>query len=164
MTGRDAIRTALNSTGDLVNWYLSDLSDADLLLRPAPAANHIAWQLGHLIVAEQGLIGGQLPAAKYPELPARFAEQHGKATAAAEPPRGFGTKAEYLSLFGKSREVTLGALATLTDADLDKPTTGDMAKYAPTLGAMFLLQSNHTLMHAGQFTVVRRKLGKPVLF
>ena len=35
---------------------------------------------------------------------------------------------------------------------------------APTLGALLLLQSNHTLMHAGQFTVVRRKLGKPVLF
>jgi len=39
-----------------------------------------------------------------------------------------------------------------------------MAKIAPTLGALILLQSNHTLMHAGQFTVVRRKLGKPVLF
>jgi len=23
---------------------------------------------------------------------------------------------------------------------------------------------NHTLLHAGQFSVVRRKLGKPVLF
>jgi hypothetical protein len=51
----------------------------------------------------------------------------------------------------------------MSDADLDKPTAGDMAKYAPTLGGLFLLQANHTLMHAGQFTVVRRKLGKPVV-
>ena len=49
-------------------------------------------------------------------------------------------------------------------ADLDKPTPGEMAKYAPTVGALFLLTSNHVMMHAGQFTVVRRKLGKPVLF
>ena len=49
-------------------------------------------------------------------------------------------------------------------AGLDRPTTGRMAKFAPTVGAMLLLVSNHTLMHGGQFTVVRRKLGKPVLF
>jgi hypothetical protein len=52
----------------------------------------------------------------------------------------------------------------MPDADLDKPTQGNMAQFAPTLGALLLLQSNHTLMHAGQFTVLRRKLGKPVLF
>jgi hypothetical protein len=27
-----------------------------------------------------------------------------------------------------------------------------------------MLISNHSLMHTGQFSVVRRKLGKPVLF
>ena len=27
-----------------------------------------------------------------------------------------------------------------------------------------LLMANHTLMHAGQFTVVRRALNKPILF
>ena len=32
------------------------------------------------------------------------------------------------------------------------------------LGAMLILIGNHTLMHAGQFTVVRRALNKPVLF
>ena len=39
-----------------------------------------------------------------------------------------------------------------------------MAAYMPTYGAMFSLLAGHTMMHAGQFTVVRRKLGKPVLF
>ena len=39
-----------------------------------------------------------------------------------------------------------------------------MAQFAPTLGSLFLLVSNHALMHGGQFSVVRRKLGKPVLF
>ena len=52
----------------------------------------------------------------------------------------------------------------LSDTDLDKPTAGSMAGFAPTWGHLFVLVANHTLMHAGQFTVVRRKLGKPVLF
>ena len=32
------------------------------------------------------------------------------------------------------------------------------------LADLFLMLGTHTMMHAGQFTVVRRKLGKPVLF
>jgi hypothetical protein len=47
---------------------------------------------------------------------------------------------------------------------LEKPTEGKMAKFAPKIVNMLLLMSNHTTMHAAQFTVVRRKLGKPVLF
>jgi hypothetical protein len=165
MTGKDAIRTALMGTQQVLNWYISDLSDADLLVRPAPNANHIAWQLGHLINSEIGLLGPKnVPGATYPELPAGFADQHGKGTAAAEPPKGFLSKEEYSKLFNRFRSASLENLAKLSDSDLDKPITGDMAKFAPTLGALFLLESNHTLMHAGQFTVVRRKLGRPVLF
>lgn len=163
MNAKEAIRTALTSTQNLLGWYLSDLSDADLLVRPVPTANHIAWQLGHLIDSEGHLLS-QVPGAAYPELPAGWAEQHGKSTAAMDPPKGFATKAEYLSRFNKAREATLAILAKMPDADLDKPTQGNMAQFAPTLGALFLLEANHTLMHAGQFTVVRRKLGKPVLF
>jgi hypothetical protein len=163
MNATDAIKTALTATQDMVGWYLSDLSDADLLVRPVPAANHIAWQMGHLIGSERYLLG-QLPGAAYPELPPGWGDQHGKDTAAMDPPKGFATKTEYLTQFKKAREATLAALAKMSDADLDKPTEGTMAKFAPTLGALLLLQSNHTLMHAGQFTVVRRKLNKPVLF
>jgi DinB superfamily len=164
MQGTEAVRAALASTKEIVNWYLGDLSDTDMLVRPAPGANHIAWQMGHLIYAERGMITGELPGTPYPELPAGFVEQHGKDTAAQDPAKGFRSKDEYLNLFNQVRQATIDALAKLSDADLDKPTTGQMAKFAPKLGNLFLLQANHALMHGGQFSVVRRKLGKPVLF
>ncbi len=164
MHGVDVIRTALQSTQHLVNWFLSDLNDEELLVRPVAGANHIAWQMGHLIVSESGLLRQQLPDAVYPELPAGFAEQHSKDTQAMEPPKGFASKAVYAELFRQARQTTLEIVAKLQDSDLDQPTTGNMAPFAPTLGALFLLVSNHSLMHAGQFSVVRRKLGKPVLF
>jgi hypothetical protein len=163
MNAKDAIRTALTSTQNLLAWYLSDLSDEDLLVRPVPNANHIAWQVGHLINSEVRM-GQVLPGAAYPELPVGFAEHHTKETAAAEPPRGFGKKADYLGLFNRVREATLATLAKMPDADLDRPTPGDMAKWAPMMGALLVLTANHTMMHVGQFTVVRRKVGKPVLF
>jgi hypothetical protein len=163
MHAKDALRNALTTTQELVNRYLADLSDADLLVRPVPGANHIAWQLGHLIVAER-MMAEPLPGVAYPTLPAGFEDRHSKAAAALEPPQGFASKAEYLDLFGRTRAATLAALERASDADLDTPNTGRMAPFAPTTGALFVLTANHTMMHAGQFTVVRRKLGKPVLF
>jgi hypothetical protein len=165
MNAKDAIRYALTSTRDMLGMYLADLSDADLLVRAAPDANHIAWQLGHLILAEGYLMGKEFPkSGSYPELPAGFAAQHDKAKAKEEPPKGFLSKQEYLDLFNRARGVTLSLLESASEADLDRPTAGPLAKLAPTVGTMFLMTANHVMMHAGQFTVVRRKLGKPVLF
>jgi hypothetical protein len=163
MNGIQAIQTALRSTAELPAMYISDLSDADILVRPLPNANHIAWQLGHLIDAEVQLTNDILKNAKYPEMPKGFKEQHsGKEGSKLD--SGFMGKGDYLGLFAKVRNATIEAVGKLTEADLDRPTTGRMAQFAPNWGALLLLVSNHTLMHAGQFTAVRRKLGKPVIF
>ncbi|HTU21807.1 MAG TPA: DinB family protein [Gemmataceae bacterium] len=163
MKASQVLETAMNGTQYLTHQYLNDLSDADLLVRPVPGANHIAWQLGHLIASEIGLVRSQLPNAAYPELPTGFPEQHGKETASQEPPKGFLKKQQYVDLFNRVREATKAAVAKLSDADLDRPTTGNMAQFAPTLGEFLTLVANHTMMHAGQFTVVRRKLDKPII-
>jgi hypothetical protein len=162
MTGKDAIRTALKSTEQVLGMYLGDLSDGDLLVRPVPGANHAAWQLGHLIDSEKFLLG-IVPGARYPELPVGFSEQHKPDRAGSDSNKGYLSKAEYVELFSKVRSATLANLDRLSDADLDKPNTGPLAKFAPTIGDLFILISNHTLMHGGQFTPLRRKLGKPVV-
>ena len=161
MQAKDVIKLNLNSTKDMLNMYLSDLGDADILVHPVPAANNIAWQLGHLINAE-AMFGKLLPGAAHPQLPASFKDQYG-GKVAKEPPGGYLKKAEYLDLFNKLRAATIAAVDKLSEADLDKPTSGEMAKWAPTLGALLSLTASHVLMHAGQFTVVRRALKKPVL-
>src|SRR5260370_22700339 len=112
MNAKDAIQIALTGTQHMVPMYLEDMSDADILLRPVPNANHIAWQLGHLIASECRL-GQRLPGSTYPELPAGFSEQHTKDTSKIDPPKGFGTKAQYLALFNKVREATLANLEPL---------------------------------------------------
>jgi len=161
MNGSQAIQTALKGTAFVMETYLSDLSDADLLIRPTAGANHIAWQLGHLIYSEQFLVKSELPESAYPALAAGFDTRHGKESSGSN--EGFHTRAEYLDLFQKTRAATIAAVAKLSDADLDQPTKGVLAKFAPKLGDLLLLVSNHTLMHGGQYVIVRRQLGKPVL-
>ena len=169
MKATDALKTTLGSTQYLLTTYLSDLSDADLLVRPVPEANHLAWQLGHLIHAEV-MLGASIPGVHYPALPAGFAEQYTPERSKLTDNKGYLTKAVYVDLFNQVRGATITATAALSDADLDKadPTghiTGAprMAEFAPTLGDFIVLIANHTLMHGGQASVVRRKLGKPIL-
>lgn len=163
MDSRGAIRGSWQTADMIVNMYLGDLTDADLLLRSVPGINHIAWQLGHIIQSDHQIIEEVCPGSM-PPLPAGFAEQHSKATAASDNPADFLTKAEYLRLAAEQRAGALAALAKQTDADFDKPAPESMKEYAPTVGDAFLVSGSHWLMHAGQWAVLRRKLGKPPLF
>ena len=72
MNGIGAIKTALEGTRFLLKMYVEDLSDADLFVRPVPAANHAAWQIGQVIVGDAMLVKEQLPTANYPRASARL--------------------------------------------------------------------------------------------
>ncbi len=163
MTAKDAIKTSLNSTMGIMKMFLEDLSDSDLLTRPVPNANHITWQLGHLIKSEAS-VPKTIPNAKSADLPDDFAAKYTKETSVVDSPAAFHTKAELLAAYDKVRAATLATLDALADAELDTSISGPMAKMVPTFGALFNLLANHTMMHTGQFSVVRRKLGKPVVF
>ena len=162
MGPKDVIRTVAQTNDFVIKTYLQDLTDADLLLRPVPSANHIAWQMGHLIRAELELLK-IISAANTVPLPADWDSVHSKEAAGTEPPVGFRSKAEYMELYAKVRENSTKVLGTLADSDLEKPTSGRMASFAPTWGALLVLIANHPMMHAGQIAVLRRKLGKPIV-
>jgi hypothetical protein len=164
MTGVNTIIAAMESSKTWLEMYVSDFTDADLLVRPCPDANHTAWQIGNVIGGDPFLVKAELPDAVFPELPAGFAELHSGKGAKIDSDPGFLTKAGYLKLLGEVRAAAVAAVGKLTDADLDRP-SGEKMKFAgPTLGDVLMFVPFHTLMHAGQFTVIRRKLGKPVLF
>jgi uncharacterized damage-inducible protein DinB len=160
MGPKDVIRQLFKSNDFLVETYLRDFSDAELLNRPVPGANHIAWQLGHLINSEQGLLKA-IPGCTGVALPAGWAEQYTKQTAAKD--SGFLTKTEYLDHYQKSRANSVKNLEAFAEGDLEKATVGRMADFAPTLAHLWVLVANHPMMHIGQFVVMRRKLGKPVI-
>jgi hypothetical protein len=144
------------------NMYVQDLTDADLMLRPVPGMNHMAWQLGHLISSTQRMLAGIGQPA--PALPAGFAEAHSKEAATCDDPKKFATKAVYMDLTEKVKAATVAAIEAVPDSKLDEPGPEDMREYAPTVAACLTLMGTHWLMHSGQFVAVRRKLGKPAIF
>lgn len=162
MNFRDILSANIQSANFVANTYLSDLSDQDLLKRPVPQANHIAWQLGHLICSVDVMLTF-LNAPEKPALPSEFEAAHKKERAGEDSAEKFFSKAIYLELMEKQKASALAAVEMVTESDLDKPGPESMRAYAPTVGAVFLLLANHLGMHLGQFVVLRRSLGKPVL-
>ena len=164
MDALGAIRMGYQQSEMISNGYLNDLTDAEILVRPVPGINHIAWQLGHLIASEHNLVSGAFPGAM-PALPAGFAERHTTETSSSDNPADFLTKAEYLRVAAEQRAGAVAILAKQTGAgDLEKAAPDSMKAYAPTIGDLFTLLGVHWLMHAGQWAVTRRKLGRPPLF
>jgi DinB superfamily len=162
MTAKDAIKYEMDMSLNVLKTYLSDLSDADLMVRPAKGANHLAWQLGHLIHSEADLVNGACPGAAA-ALPAGFAAAHSKESTGIDDRSKFLGKQQYLDLLDKQRAATKAAMDKLPDADMDKPGPESFRSFCPTVGSVFALIGGHILMHSGQFATVRRILGKPVL-
>ncbi len=162
MNANDIIANTYQTSTMVLKTYFSDLSDADLMHRPGPGCNHLAWQLGHLIASEVGLLNSVCPGMAA-ELPAGFVERHAKDKANGDSPAAFDTKDEYIRLMELNQQAALKAFASVSETQLDEPGPEHFKPMFPTVGSVLILVATHAMMHAGQFVPVRRSLGKPVL-
>ena len=80
----------------------------------------MAWQLGHLVASECSLLNGIRPGAA-PELPADFADQHGKESTLSDDPAKFGSKQQYLDLTEQVHAATLALLDSYPESDFSLP-------------------------------------------
>lgn len=162
MNAMDALRAAFATSDMVLQSYVADMTDAELLSRPGQGCNHIAWQLGHLISSEGNLIN-LIKDGTAIELPDGFGAKHSKETTGVDAADQFCGKDEYLELYQKSRENSLAALATLSDEELDAEAPEHFRQLCPTMGALAMLIATHPMMHVGQFVPVRRALDKPIV-
>jgi hypothetical protein len=163
MKFQDAVRSSLTAADFLVDRYLADITDEEMLVRPVPDANHLAWQLGHLVAAERHLVEAGVPGSM-PELPAGFVERHKKDKAPSNNRSDFLSKDEYLRLAGQMRAGTLAVLEKLTETDFDKPVEGRVPPFVKRVGDCFTTVGNHWALHAGQWVVLRRQLQRERMF
>ena len=140
--------------------YLEDLTDEEAMQRPHPKCNHINWQIGHLIASEYGMASafGEIPA-----LPEGFADKYSKEAASSDNASDFVPKTELMKIAAAQHEAVVKVLGGMSDEDLDNPGPENMKDYAPTLGAVANMLGSHWMMHAGQFVVLRRQLGRDIV-
>ena len=160
MDTREALITNLKTSAMVCRSYLDDLTDEEAMQRPHPQCNHINWQLGHLIASEHGMASacGELPA-----LPEGFADKYSKEAAASDNASDFVAKTELMKIAAAQHEAVIKLVGGMSDEDFDKPGPESMRAYAPTLGALANMLGSHWMMHAGQWVVLRRQLGRDIV-
>lgn len=136
MNFKDSIRSSLRISDFLARGYLADIAPDEMLHRPVPGANHIAWQLGHLIAAERSLVEAAAPGSM-PALPEGFAERHRRDGTASDNAADYMSKDEYLQLADQVRAATLEVLGRFDDADFDKSVTVRVPPFVKCAGDCF---------------------------
>jgi len=161
MDTREALIANLKTSAMVCGSYLGDLTDQEAMQRPHPECNHVNWQVGHVIASEHMMasaLGGELPA-----LPDGFSDKYAKETAKSDNAAEFVPLSELRTIAATQHEAVLGIVSGMSDDDFDKPGPESMQAYAPTLGALSSMLGSHWMMHAGQFVVVRRQLGREIV-
>lgn len=163
MALNETLAAVVQQNLEMLKVHMGDFSEVEWMTRPVPAANHTAWQMTHLAQFDAMVAGVLSPGAKV-SVPASFEQAQGKEAAKSDDPKKFPTKAEVLKVMDEANAIQVAALKKMSDADFAKPSPEQCQGFAPTVGHLVLLLPSHAAMHLGQIQVIRRKLGRPVMF
>jgi hypothetical protein len=142
---------------------LADVADDEWFLMPGGAQTHLAWQMGHLAMAQYGLTLFR-QRGRQPEdldlMTSTFRKQFSKGTTPQPDPGQNPPLAEIRATFDRVYEQMQKEVPQIAAVSLDEPIDMPFAAYPTKLGAL-LFCSHHELLHAGQIGILRRLLGKP---
>lgn len=162
MPVREHLRTSIEHMSGVLDAYTSDLTDADLLHRPTPGSNHIAWQLGHLLGTQSFVIGTVFPG-RLPPLPDGFAQRHTKDQSGLDTPGSFSTRDEYAAITGEQRAAVLELIDSVSEDELAAASPEPFGQTGTVGVAVGFVSCTHWLWHAGQWTVIRASLGRSII-
>lgn len=140
---------------------LDGLSDEDWFRQPGAVTTHIAWQVGHLAMAEYGLclfrIRGRL-SEDLELMPGKFRKQFSRGSQPDPDPGRNPAPAELRQVLDRIHQQVLRELPATRDSQLAEAIDEPYAVTPTKLGALFFC-SHHEMLHAGQIGLLRRLLG-----
>jgi DinB superfamily len=141
---------------------LVEIDERDWFVLPAGCPTHVAWQVGHLAMAEYGLClfrqrGRQEVDAEL--MSSSFRKQFSRGSVPETDASKYPPAAEIRAVFQRVHAQVLKEAAGFTAEQLNEPVDMPYATEATKLGAL-LFCSHHEMIHAGQLGLVRRLLGK----
>jgi DinB family protein len=140
---------------------LGHVPPTDWFRMPSEGVTHIAWQVGHLAMAEYRLalerIRGKRPE-DHRVLPELFLERFGKGSAPTADPAVYPPIEEIRHVFDAVHRQVQTELAGIDDAALESPPAAPHRLFTTKRGAL-LWCAEHEMLHAGQIGLLRRLLG-----
>jgi hypothetical protein len=141
---------------------LADIPPGEWFVMPPGCGTHVAWQVGHLAMAEYGLCLFRQRGRSEVDLTlmtGSFRKAFSRGTT-PEPDSAKNPSPEELrNILDKVHAQVLIELPSLTSEQLAEPVDMPYAAYPNKLGCL-LFASHHEMLHAGQLGLLRRLLGK----
>jgi hypothetical protein len=128
---------------------------------PKEKVSHIAWQVGHLAMAEYRLALERIRGKRSDDeqiLPAVFLERFGKGSTPAADPTVYPSIEEIRRVFEAVHRQVLNEVAGIDEVALDAPPAASHILFNTKRGAL-LWCAEHEMLHAGQIGLLRRLLG-----
>lgn len=141
---------------------LDELADDDWYASPPGMSTHIAWQVGHVAMAEYGLalfrVRGRQPE-DLELMPSKFRKQFSRGSTPNLDREANPTPQELREILDRIHQQVLRELPTFSEEQLDEKIDPPHAVYDTKLGAVMFC-SHHEMLHAGQVGLIRRALGR----
>jgi hypothetical protein len=152
----------IESCRNYTNQLISDLSEDEWFWMPQPAISHIAWQIGHLAVAEYGLtLFRQRGRAEIDSelMTGAFRKAFMKGTQATSRREDYPSPAEIQAVRDRVHSQFLAEVDQFDGEPLDQPSDPPHSGSANRYGSL-LFAGDHEMLHAGQIGLLRRLMGK----
>ena len=140
---------------------LESIDPGDWFRQPAEGVSHIAWQTGHLAMAEYRLAVERMRGRR-PEDEAlisdAFLVQFGRDSVPNPDAAKYPSPADIRRKLDRVHEQALRELREVAEAELDQPPLKPHPLFSTKLGSLFWC-AQHEMVHAGQIGLLRRLLG-----
>jgi hypothetical protein len=141
---------------------LSEIDAADWFAMPAGSPTHVAWQVGHVAMAEYGLClfrqRGRQPV-DLDLMSSSFRKLFSRGSVPLSDADKYPAAAEIRATFERVHAQFLTEAPAFTAEQLKESVDMPYAVEATKLGSL-LFCSHHEMLHAGQLGLLRRLLGK----
>jgi len=153
----------IKTSRDYTLRILADVDPADWFRQPAEGVTHIAWQIGHLAIAEYRLALAQLRGTRTEDeefVPGNYVELFGRGSVPSPDASKYPTAESIRQTFDSIHQHALAELPSLPDGDLDSPPMREHPLFNTKIESL-LWCARHELIHAGQIGLLKRLLGQP---
>ena len=142
---------------------LAQVDEADWFRSVEGGVTHIAWQVGHIAVAEHFLAMRRIRGRDQADeelIPKSFQELFKKGSNGNPAPNACPSTAEIRDVFDRVHSQAIRELEGVSEEVLDEVTKPPHPMFKTKLGAL-LWAPQHEMLHAGQIGLLRRLFGHP---
>ena len=166
MSRVETVRTNVVFARDYTLRLLDGVPAGDWFRVPPAGVTHVAWQVGHLAMAQYRLVLERVRGTQSGDanlIAPEFIQTFGRDSVASPDPAQYPPADEIRAVFDRVHAAVRATLPELVDADLDLPPRTPHQLCKTRLECLHWC-SHHEMVHGGQIGLLRRQLGQKPLW